>query len=105
MELPGTLTDFKPGDTVRVHYKIIEGGKTRIQPFEGVVLSIRGRGISRSFLVRKLSADGSGVERIFPLFSPNIDKLDVVKSGKVKRAKLYYLRKRVGRSALKVAAA
>lgn len=105
MERTKEKTNFKPGDTIRVNYKIVEGEKTRIQPFEGVVLSLRGRGVSQSFLVRKLGVDGIGVERIFPLYSPNIVKIEVVKSGRSRRAKLYYLRKRVGRSALKVESA
>lgn len=101
-EIRENIKKFNPGDTIRVHYKIIEGDKTRLQPFEGVVLAKKGRGVSKTFTVRKLGADGVGVERIFPLFSPNLAKLDVVKSGKVKRAKLYYLRDRVGHAALKV---
>ncbi len=102
MEKNKDIPSFNPGDTIRVNYKIIEGEKTRIQPFEGVVLGLRGRGISQSFLVRKIGVDGIGVERIFPLFSPNIIKIEIIKSGKSRRAKLYYLRKRVGKSALKV---
>jgi large subunit ribosomal protein L19 len=96
------IPEFKAGDTVRVHYKIIEGDKTRIQPFEGIVISTRGAGISKTFMVRKIGADAVAVERIFPLFSPNITKLEVVKHGKVRRAKLYYLRGKIGREAEKI---
>ncbi|NMC35074.1 MAG: 50S ribosomal protein L19 [Veillonellaceae bacterium] len=97
-----TTPEFRSGDTVRVHYKIIEGDKTRIQPYEGVVISRRGEGVSKTFTVRKIGADGIGVERIFPLLSPNIEKIDVVKLGKSRRAKLFYLRGKVGKEALKV---
>jgi large subunit ribosomal protein L19 len=96
------LPEFRSGDTVRVHYKIIEGDKTRIQPYEGVVISRRGEGFSKTFTVRKIGADGVGVERIFPLFSPNIEKIDVTKKGKSRRAKLFYLRDKIGKEALKV---
>lgn len=92
------VPNLRPGDTVRVHVKIKEGDKYRIQVFEGVVISIR-RGKSHStFTVRKISF-GYGVERIFPMNSPLIDKIEVVRSGKVKRAKLYYLRGRRGKAA------
>jgi len=93
-DLPG----FRPGDTVRVHVKIKEGDKYRIQVFEGVVMALKHNGISSTFTVRKVSS-GYGVERIFPLHSPIIDKLEVVKSGKVRRARLYYLRGRRGKAA------
>ena len=96
------LPDFGPGDTIKVHYRIKEGEKTRIQPFEGIVISKKGEGASKTFMVRKIGADGVGVERIFPLNSPNIDKLEVLRLGKVRRAKLYYLRDKVGRAATKV---
>ncbi len=89
---------FRPGDTVRVHVKIKEGDKFRIQVFEGVVIGIKRNGISSTFTVRKVSS-GYGVERIFPVHSPIIDKLEVVKSGKVRRARLYYLRGRRGKAA------
>lgn len=97
-----TPPEFRVGDTVRVHYRITEGAKTRIQPYEGIVISKRGEGQSKTFIVRKIGADGVGVERIFPLFSPNITKLDVVKPGKVRRAKLFYLREKQGRAAVRV---
>ena len=90
--------DFKPGDTVRVHVKITEGEKTRIQVFEGAVIRIRNRGNRGSFTVRKVSY-GIGVERIFPYFSPNIAKVELVRQGQVRRAKLYYLRKLSGKAA------
>lgn len=90
-------TEFRIGDTVKVFVKIIEGNNTRIQAFEGIVTAMKGHGASRTFTVRKISF-GIGVERIFPLFSPTIDKITVVRSGKVRRAKLYYLRERLGRS-------
>jgi len=96
------LPDFRSGDTVRVHYRIVEGEKTRTQPFDGVVISKKGEGMSKTFMVRKIGTDGIGVERIFPLHSPNIQKLEVIKHGKSRRAKLYYLRGRVGRAATKV---
>lgn len=90
--------DFQPGDTVKVHTKVVEGDSERIQIFDGVVISRRGSGISESFTVRKISY-GVGVERVFPLHSPRIDKIEVVKSGKVRRAKLYYLRGLAGKAA------
>jgi large subunit ribosomal protein L19 len=89
---------FKAGDNVTVNYKIIEGGKERIQGFRGDVIKRQGTGFTQSFTVRKIS-DGVGVERTFPLFSPNIDTIMVNKTGKVRRAKLYFLRDRSGKSA------
>lgn len=91
-QLKTEIPAFKPGDTVNVHVKVIEGEKERIQQFQGVVIGKRGSGMSATFTVRKVS-DGVGVERIFPLHSPRISKIEVVKEGKVRRAKLYYLRK------------
>lgn len=96
------IPDFRAGDTVKVHYKIIEGDKVRVQPFEGIVISRRGNDISKTFMVRRIGTDNVGVERIFPVFSPNIEKIDVVKRGKVRRAKLYYLRGKKGRAATRV---
>src|ERR1051325_10272659 len=90
------LPDFKAGDTITVYYKIIEGSKERIQQYQGVVLQRRGAGASQSFTVRKIS-NGVGVERIFPLFSPKIDKIVVDKKGIVRRARIYYLRNTVGK--------
>lgn len=92
------LPRFRPGDTVRVHVKIKEGDKFRIQVFEGVVIAQKNNGISSTFTVRKVSF-GYGIERIFPLHSPIIEKLEIVKSGKVRRARLYYLRGRRGKAA------
>ena len=92
------IPDFSPGDTVRVYVKIVEGDKERIQAFEGHVLQKRGSGISSTFTVRKVS-NGVGVERIFPLHSPSIEKIEVVRRGKVRRAKLFYLRQRKGKAA------
>ena len=96
------LPDFKVGDTVRVSYKIVEGGKVRTQPFQGIVIAMKGAGSSKTFTVRKIGADNVGVERIFPFQSPNIDKIKLMKRGKVRRAKLYYLRERVGRKATRI---
>lgn len=89
---------FNPGDTVRVHIKIREGDKERIQVFEGVVIQRRGKGTGETFTVRKTSA-GVGVERIFPVHSPHVSRITVVKKGKVRRAKLFYLRKLKGKAA------
>lgn len=89
---------FKAGDHVRVHVRVIEGDKERIQHFEGNVLSIRGGGASKTFTVRKMSS-GVGVERIFPYNSPKIAKIEILKEGKVRRAKLFYLRKLSGKAA------
>jgi large subunit ribosomal protein L19 len=90
--------EFRIGDTVRVHVKIKEGEKYRIQVFEGTVIARKHGGISETFTVRRV-AHGVGVERVFPVHSPIIDKLQVVRHGKIRRAKLYYLRKRVGKAA------
>ena len=90
--------DFKPGDTIRVHVRVVEGDKHRIQVFQGVVIGRRGGGTRETFRVRKISG-GIGVERIFPLHSPNVDKIEVVRRGRVRRAKLYYLRKLRGKAA------
>lgn len=92
------LPKFKAGDNVTVNYKIIEGGKERIQSFRGDVIKRQGTGHTATFTVRKIS-DGVGVERTFPLFSPNIDSVEVNKTGRVRRAKLYFLRNRSGKSA------
>jgi len=90
--------EFRSGDTVRVNVKIREGDKSRIQVFEGVVIAIKRNGLSSTFTVRKVSV-GYGVERIFPLYSPTIQTIEVVKRGRVRRAKLYYLRERKGKAA------
>jgi len=92
------IPDFAPGDTVSVHVRVIEGDKERIQKYQGVVISLKGSGSSRSFTVRKIS-NGVGVERIFPYNSPKIAQVDVVRRGRVRRAKLYYLRSLRGKAA------
>lgn len=92
------LPEFAVGDTVRVHVKVVEGDKERVQPYEGIVIGKRGSNINKTFTVRKISF-GIGVERIFPLYSPSIDKLEIVKKGSVRRAKLYYLRDKKGKDA------
>ena len=90
--------EFDAGDTVRVHVRIKEGERERIQVYEGVVLAKNGGGLQESFTVRKISF-GEGVERVFPLYSPNVEKIEVARRGRVRRAKLYYLRERQGKSA------
>ncbi|HLG32368.1 MAG TPA: 50S ribosomal protein L19 [Ignavibacteriaceae bacterium] len=92
------LPKFNSGDKIKVHVRVIEGDKERIQPFEGDVISIRGSGLNKTFTVRKI-ASGVGVERIFPLNSPKIAKIEIVKQGDVRRAKLYYLRNVAGKAA------
>jgi len=92
------VPEFRPGDTLRVNVRVIEGNRERVQAFEGVCIARRNRGVNSSFTVRKISY-GEGVERVFPLYSPRIDSVDVVRRGKVRRAKLYYLRDRRGKSA------
>lgn len=91
MQLKTDIPNFKPGDTINVHVRVVEGDKERIQQFQGIVISRRGSGTNETFMVRKVS-DGVGVERIFPLHSPRIAKIERVKEGRVRRAKLYYLR-------------
>ena len=99
VSLDKSVPDFKAGDTIRVGYRVTEGTRTRIQNYEGVCIARNnGKGIAGSFTVRKISF-GEGVERVFPLFSTNIDSITVVRRGKVRRAKLYYLRERRGKSA------
>jgi len=97
-QMRADLPKFRPGDTVKVHVKIKEGDKYRIQVFEGVVIARKHNGISSTFTVRKVSF-GYGIERIFPVHSPSIEKLEIMKSGKVRRARLYYLRGRRGKAA------
>ncbi len=92
------IPEFSPGDTVRVNVKISEGTRERVQAYEGVVIGRSGAGINESFTVRKISY-GEGVERVFPVYSPTIESIAIVKKGKVRRAKLYYLRSRRGKSA------
>ncbi len=92
------LPEFQPGDTVRVNVRITEGSRTRVQAYEGVVIARSGSGLHENFTVRKISY-GEGVERVFPIYSPMVESVDVVRRGKVRRAKLYYLRDRRGKSA------
>ncbi|MDV3456978.1 50S ribosomal protein L19 [Sphingomonas sp. HF-S4] len=92
------IPEFRPGDTLRVGVKVVEGERTRVQNYEGVCIARANRGMGSSFTVRKISF-GEGVERVFPLYSPNIDSIEVVRRGVVRRAKLYYLRGRTGKSA------
>lgn len=101
VEQPYLKTDvpeFRPGDTVRVHVRVVEGGKERIQIFEGVVIARKNRGVADTITVRKVSY-GVGVERTFPIHSPMVSKIEVVRKGKVRRAKLYYLRNLSGKAA------
>jgi large subunit ribosomal protein L19 len=97
-QLKQELPDFRPGDTVRVHAKVVEGPNERIQVFEGVVLRRMGSGINEMFTVRKVT-QGVGVERTFPLHSPRVARIEVIRRGRVRRARLYYLRERSGKAA------
>lgn len=96
--LRSDVPEFRPGDTVKVHVRVVEGSRERIQIFQGVVIARRGSGVRESFTVRKVSF-GVGVERTFPVHTPSIKQLEVVTQGRVRRAKLYYLRDRVGKAA------
>jgi len=100
-QLKDEVTDFNVGDTVKVHTRVVEGGKERIQLFQGLCIGRKGSGVNAAFTIRKISY-GEGVERVFPVHTPRIAKIEVVARGKVRRAKLNYLRDRVGKSALKV---
>ena len=93
-----TLVEFAPGDTVKVNVKVVEGTRERIQAYEGVCIARSNRGVNSSFTVRKISY-GEGVERVFPLYSPNVDSIEVIRRGRVRRAKLYYLRALRGKKA------
>jgi large subunit ribosomal protein L19 len=93
-----TIPEFRPGDTLRVGVKVVEGERTRVQNYEGVCIARANKGLGSSFTVRKISF-GEGVERVFPLYSPNIESIEVVRRGAVRRAKLYYLRGRTGKAA------
>ncbi len=93
-----SLPDFKAGDNINVHYKIIEGSKERIQIFRGDVIQIKGQGLNKSFTVRKIS-NGVGVERIFPFYSPNIESVELLKRGKVRQSRIFYIRELVGKKA------
>lgn len=97
-QLRTDIPQFAPGDTVKVHVKVVEGGKERIQVYEGIVTRKSHGGLKETFTVRKISG-GVGVERTFPVHSPMLDKIEVIRKGKVRRAKLYYLRERSGKSA------
>ena len=97
-QLRDDIPAFRPGDTVKVHVKVVEGNRERIQIFEGVVISRKGQGISEMYTVRKISS-GIGVERTFPIHTPRVEKIEVVRYGKVRRAKLYYLRALQGKAA------
>lgn len=98
-QFKGDVPGFVPGDTVRVHAKVVEGTRERIQVFEGVVIRRRGGGINENFTVRRIASHGIGVERTFLVHSPRIDRVEVTRRGRVRRAKLYYLRGRTGRAA------
>ena len=93
-----TIPEFRPGDTLRVGVRVVEGERTRVQNYEGVCIARSNRGINSNFTVRKMSF-GEGVERVFPLYSPNVESIEVVRRGAVRRAKLYYLRGRTGKRA------
>lgn len=93
------IPDFRAGDRVRVHVRVVEGSRSRIQVFEGDVIARRGGGVGATFTVRKISFNGIGVERTFPVHAPVIDHVEVVRRGRVRRAKLYYLRDRIGKKA------
>ncbi|GAA5484113.1 50S ribosomal protein L19 [Haloferula sargassicola] len=103
-QLKQDVVEFNVGDTVKVHTRVVEGGKERIQIFAGIVIAKRGSGVNASFTVRKISY-GEGVERVFPVHTPRIAKIEVTNRGKVRRAKLHYLRSRVGKKATAVKAA
>jgi large subunit ribosomal protein L19 len=98
-QIRSDIPEFGPGDTIRVHAKVVEGSRERIQVFEGVVIRRRAGGINENFTVRRIASHGVGVERTFLINSPRIDKIEVVRRGRVRRAKLYYLRGRTGRAA------
>lgn len=93
------IPDFRVGDTVKVHVRVVEGNRSRVQVFEGDVIARKGSGVSETFTVRKISFNSVGVERTFPVHTPAVDKIEVARRGDVRRAKLYYLRNRVGKSA------
>jgi large subunit ribosomal protein L19 len=96
--LKDKVPGFKPGDTVRVHHKVVEGGRERLQAFEGVVIARKGGGRRETFTVRRVS-HGIGVEKTFPIHSPRVDRIDIMRTGRVRQAKLYYLRGKVGKAA------
>ena len=102
-QMKDDVPDFGPGDTVKVHTRVVEGGKERIQIFQGIVIARRGTSINSAFTVRKIS-NGEGVERVFQVHSPKIAQIEIARKGKVRRAKLHYLRNRLGKSATQVKA-
>jgi large subunit ribosomal protein L19 len=93
------IPEFGPGDTVRAHVKVVEGTRERLQAFEGVVISRRGGGVNETYTIRRIAANGIGVERTFLLHSPRVERIEVLRNGRVRRAKLYYLRDRTGKAA------
>jgi len=97
-QMKENIDDFHIGDTVKVHFKIVEGATERVQIFEGLILAVKNSGIRKTFTVRKISY-GIGVERVFPVHSPRIQRIELVRRGRVRRSKLYYIRKRVGKAA------
>ncbi len=98
-QLKQDVPEFGPGDTVRVHVRVVEGTRERIQVFEGTVMRLRGGGIDKNFTVRRIASHGIGVERTFPINSPRVERIEVVRRGDVRRAQLYYLRGRTGKAA------
>ncbi len=90
------------GQNIRVHYRILEGNKTRVQPYEGMVVAIKGSNVGRTFTVRRFGADGIGIERVFPFRSPNIEKIDIISKSKVRRSKIYYVRDLSSKSVRKI---
>jgi large subunit ribosomal protein L19 len=98
-QLRSDIPDFGPGDTVRVHVKVVEGTRERVQPYEGVVIRRRSGGINENFTVRRIASHGIGVERTFPIHAPRIERIEVLRHGRVRRARLYFLRGRTGRAA------
>lgn len=99
IHLRNDIPDFGPGDTVRAHVKVVEGNRERLQAFEGVVIRRRGGGINENFTIRRIASHSIGVERTFLLHSPRVERIEVLRHGKVRRAKLYYLRGRTGKAA------
>jgi large subunit ribosomal protein L19 len=98
-ELELSAPDIRPGDTVRVHFRIVEGEKERVQVFQGVLMRLRKGGVNASFTVRRIAAHGIGVERTFPLYSPRVERVEILRRAKVRRAQLYFLRKYRGKAA------
>lgn len=98
-DLKTDVADIRPGDTVRVHFKIVEGDRERVQVIQGVVMRMRGRGPNATFTVRRIAAHGIGVERTFPLYSPRLERIEILRRAKVRRAQLYFLRKYQGKAA------